>query len=142
MIIIAVCLIILLAIFLVLLVLVQDPKSGGFTSAVGASQFMGVQKTTDLLEKISWSLISALFVLAISTNFLVNRGEDAGDGISTPNIEKAREAGGAQQLPQQQQPSAAGKATPGEQPANANGGAAGVTELKPATPEPATPAGD
>ena len=51
-------------------ILVQNPKGGGLaTGFQGASQFGGVQKTTDFLVKATWYLTGALFVLCISAGF-------------------------------------------------------------------------
>lgn len=65
-------LIILVAILLILVVLVQNSKGGGLASNFSASnQVMGVQKTSELIEKVTWGLVSALFVLAISLSFVI-----------------------------------------------------------------------
>ena len=108
--------IVLASLLLVLLVLAQDPKSGGFNAGFSPGQFMGVQKTTDLLEKITWGLAAAVFVFSISTNFMVDKGDDT-QGINSVNIERARQSGGAapaaapaQRQPAQGQP--AGQAAP------------------------------
>jgi len=65
--------IILFAVLLVLVVLAQNSKGGGLTSQFGgstASNIMGVKKTGDLLEKLTWSFIIAIMVLSLSTNFI------------------------------------------------------------------------
>lgn len=118
-----VTLIVLASLLLILLVLAQDPKSGGFNSGFSPGQFMGVQKTTDLLEKITWGLAAAVFVFSISTNFMVDKG-DGTQGINSVNIERARQSGGAApaapapaQQPAQGQPAPAGQPVPAEQPA-------------------------
>ena len=70
-------LIILVAVVLVLVVLAQNSKGGGLSSqfgGAGASQVMGVKKTGDFLEKMTWGLAIAMMVLTLSTKFLV---EDA-----------------------------------------------------------------
>lgn len=66
-------LIILAAVLLVLVILAQNSKGGGLTSQFGgsgASNMIGVKKTGDLLEKLTWGLIITIFALAMSTNFL------------------------------------------------------------------------
>ena len=66
-------LIILFAVLLVLVVLAQNSKGGGLTSQFGgssASNIIGVKKTGDLLEKLTWGFIIAIMVLALSTNLL------------------------------------------------------------------------
>lgn len=60
---------IIIAILLVLIVLVQNPKGGGLTSGFSSTNnIMGVQRTGDFLEKGSWGLAIALFVLAVLIN--------------------------------------------------------------------------
>jgi preprotein translocase subunit SecG len=66
-------LIILLCILLVLVVLAQNAKGGGLSSQFGgsaASNIIGVKKTGDLLEKLTWGFIIGIFVLTLSTNFV------------------------------------------------------------------------
>ena len=47
-------------------ILVQNPKGGGLANGFqGASQIGGVQRTTNFLEKATWYLAAALFVLCI-----------------------------------------------------------------------------
>jgi len=66
-------LIILFSVLLVLVILAQNSKGGGLTSQFGgstASNIIGVKKTGDLLEKLTWSFIIAIMVLTLSTNFI------------------------------------------------------------------------
>ncbi len=80
------------AILLVLVVLAQNSKGGGLTSQFGgsgASQLMGVKRTTDLLEKITWGLAIVLVILTLSTKLIIR--EPNQQGITSPNIEKAQE---------------------------------------------------
>ena len=59
-------LIVVVSILLALIVLVQDPKGGGLASNFSSSnQVMGVRKTTDFLEKATWSLAGVLALLCI-----------------------------------------------------------------------------
>lgn len=65
-------------ILLVMIVLVQNAKGGGLASNFSSSnQVMGVRKTTDFLEKATWTLAIILFVLTLSTSFVIPRGEMA-----------------------------------------------------------------
>lgn len=85
-------LIVFVAVVLVLVVLAQNSKGGGLTSqfgGAGTSQLMGVKKTGDLLEKLTWGLAVALIGLTLSTKFLIDT--NSGDGFSSPNIESANE---------------------------------------------------
>jgi len=58
--------IVIVCILLILIVLVQNSKGGGLASSFSSSnQVMGVRKTGDFLEKATWSLAIALFVLCV-----------------------------------------------------------------------------
>ena len=76
-------LIIMCCILLVLVVLVQNPKGGGLSSTFGGggNQMMGVKKTTDFLEKATWTLAIALISLSLLSNFAIPRDntEDTDD---------------------------------------------------------------
>ena len=66
-------LIIFITILLVLVILAQNSKGGGLTSQFGgsaASNIIGVKKTGDLLEKLTWGFIIVIIALSISTNFM------------------------------------------------------------------------
>ena len=59
-------LVLLASVILVLIVLVQNSKGGGLASGFSSSnQIMGVRKTTDFLEKATWSLAGFVIVLSI-----------------------------------------------------------------------------
>ena len=70
----ATILIMLVAILLVLVVLVQNSKGGGISSSVGISnQVMGVQRSTENVEKITWILIGALAICCVASGFIFNQ---------------------------------------------------------------------
>ncbi len=49
---------------LVVVIMVQNPKGGGLSSSFGGSaQMGGVQKTTDFLDKSTWTLATILIIL-------------------------------------------------------------------------------
>ena len=59
-------LVVLVSIFMILIVLVQNSKGGGLASNFASSnQVMGVRKTTDFLEKATWTLAALLLVLSL-----------------------------------------------------------------------------
>ncbi len=61
-------LILLASILMIFAVLVQKSKGGGLASGFSSSnQIMGVRKTTDFLEKLTWSLAAAVILLSILT---------------------------------------------------------------------------
>ncbi len=50
--------------------MVQNPKGGGLSSAIGGSQMLGgVQKTTDFLDKSTWTLATILIALILFSSF-------------------------------------------------------------------------
>ena len=58
-------LIIIVSVLLVLIILAQNPKGGGLSSQFGgsgASNLIGVKKTGDLLERLTWGFAISLFV--------------------------------------------------------------------------------
>src|SRR5271165_4883973 len=66
---------IVVCVFLVLIVLIQNPKGGGLSSNFSSSsQLMGVQKTGDFLEKGTWILAITLMVLSLAINVAVKGG--------------------------------------------------------------------
>ena len=95
-------LIILFSVLLVLVILAQNSKGGGLSSQFGgssASNIIGVKKTGDLLEKLTWGFIIAIMALSLTTNFVDSRqgsgtndvleraGEQAPANIPPPNLD-------------------------------------------------------
>ncbi len=90
MIVLIIAVIILVSFLLVLVILAQNPK-GGLSSQFGGSgtsNLIGVKKTGDLLENITWTLVIALFALTLSMNFVT---DDTPQGYISPNVERAQE---------------------------------------------------
>ncbi len=51
---------------LIVVIMVQNPKGGGLSSAISGSQMLGgVQKTTDFLDKSTWTLATILIALIL-----------------------------------------------------------------------------
>lgn len=56
------------SILLVAVVLIQNSKGGGLASSFQAqNNIMGVEKTTDFVEKATWFLVSVVVVLSIAS---------------------------------------------------------------------------
>ncbi|MGB3180834.1 MAG: preprotein translocase subunit SecG [Cyclobacteriaceae bacterium] len=82
------------ALLLILVVLAQNSKGGGLSSQFaggGANQIIGVKRTTDLLEKVTWVLAIALFILCLSSSFVMDTNTVVNDEFTSPNLERARE---------------------------------------------------
>ena len=81
------------AIALILIVMVQNPKGGGLSSSFGgggAQSLGGVQNTNNFLDRTTWTLAIAMFALILLANFAIPRGGDNNfvlnntlDGIET-----------------------------------------------------------
>ncbi|HEV3222151.1 MAG TPA: preprotein translocase subunit SecG [Puia sp.] len=76
-----------------LIILVQNPKGGGLAGNVAgfSNQFMGVKQTTDVLEKGTWILATAVVLLCLfSTVFIpkatTNRARDLKAAPTSTNI--------------------------------------------------------
>lgn len=91
-------LIILASVILGMIVLVQNPKGGGLTGALGgfSNQLMGVKQTTDVLEKGTWIFAAVVGVLClVSPAFIPKDGSSSSknDGLinnmSTAPAQKA-----------------------------------------------------
>lgn len=78
-------------ILLIAIVLIQNPKGGGLASNFSAAnQILGVNKTTEGVEKITWILAISLLVLALAGPFFVNKTGGVGkESIMKENIENA-----------------------------------------------------
>jgi preprotein translocase subunit SecG len=116
---------------LAIVVLAQNPKGGGLSSQFGsggAANLMGVKRTGDLLERLTWGFAIGLMVLTLGTHVI--SGTQAGNGpVRSINQRRA--------LEQQKVPTAPAPAVPG---AAAPGGAAAPAQ-QPAAPASApTPA--
>jgi preprotein translocase subunit SecG len=104
-----VVLICILAVLLILVVLVQNSKGGGLAGefgGLGSNQLMGVKKTTDVLEQITWGLGLGIMVLVLASYMVIDR-TPAGAPINSVNVEKAATKtvpGAALPTPGQQQP--------------------------------------
>lgn len=86
---------IVIAVLLILVVLSQNSKGGGLSSQFGgagsSNQMIGVKRTTDLLEKLTWGFAIALIILTLSSSFLIDTQASQNDGIISPNIDRAQD---------------------------------------------------
>ena len=78
-------LIVVVAFLLVVVIMVQNPKGGGLSSSFGGGgtqQLGGVKKTTDFLDKSTWTLATVLLALILISNTAIER-------VSGPTESKA-----------------------------------------------------
>ncbi|WP_269240424.1 preprotein translocase subunit SecG [Flavobacterium limnophilum] len=90
---------------LIVVIMVQNPKGGGLSSSIGGSQMLGgVQKTTDFLDKSTWTLATVLIVLILLSS--LSFGGSLSD-TDSKIIEKSETAAPAQkEAPVQSTPAA------------------------------------
>jgi len=69
-------LIVIVAFLLVVVIMVQNPKGGGLSSSFGGGgtqQLGGVKKTTDFLDKSTWTLCAILVALILVSSLSIPR---------------------------------------------------------------------
>ena len=67
-------LIVIVSVFLIFFVMIQNSKGGGLAAGFSSSnQVMGVRKTTDFLEKATWVLAGTVVVLSIAASLALPR---------------------------------------------------------------------
>ena len=89
-----------IAVLLVFVVLIQNPKGGGLSGEFGtsgASQMFGVQRTGDLLEQITWGGALTIALLVLATKFITPT--EAGSGVESQNVEAAKGKAGIPAAP-------------------------------------------
>ena len=67
-----VVLMVLAAVLMCFVVLIQNSKGGGLSSSFASSnQIMGVRKTTDFIEKLTWGLAAFMEIVSVATAYVV-----------------------------------------------------------------------
>lgn len=82
------------SVLLIIIVLIQNSKGGGLSSNFSSSnQIMGVRKTTEVVEKVTWVLAGIVLVLSVFSTAFIPRetvGKSAIDGVQNnltdPNL--------------------------------------------------------
>ena len=74
-------LILIVSFLMMLVVLVQNSKGGGLASNFSShNQILGVRKTTDFLEKATWTLAVLLVVFCLASSIAIPKGGVQGAG--------------------------------------------------------------
>jgi preprotein translocase subunit SecG len=112
-------LIIFVAFLLVVVIMVQNPKGGGLSSSFGGGgtqQLGGVKKTTDFLDKSTWTLATIMLALILlsSISILGGTGTNDADVIDTEGIETTLPDPGATGNDGSSEEDTSGADTPGE----------------------------
>ena len=105
-----VVLIVIAALLMIAIVLIQESKGGGLSSQFSSSNsIMGVRKTTDFVEKATWTLAALLVVFSVATSFFVH--QESGDAFDVANIKTTAPAMPAPAAPAKNQAAPANQAT-------------------------------
>ena len=91
-------LIVIVAFLLVVVIMVQNPKGGGLSSSFGGGgtqQLGGVKKTSDFLDKSTWTLATLLIILILLSNIAI---PGAGGSVESKALDD--ESTTAQPLPE------------------------------------------
>ena len=124
------------AVLLIGVVLIQKSKGGGLSSQFsGSNSIMGVRRTNSFIEKLTWSLAGAIFVLSVLTAYTMPKAGAAGARVEGAPVEQTQ--GGNFDTP------AAPAAKPAATPAPAAEKAApapAAEKAAPAAEKPAAPA--
>ena len=85
---------------MILIVLVQNSKGGGLASNFQSSnQFMGVRKTTDFLEKSTWTLAVGLMAFSVIGSLSIPRGGEVERSVLEDQIENVIDPGAIPTFP-------------------------------------------
>ena len=104
---------------LIVVIMVQNPKGGGLSSSLGGTQMMGgVQRTTDFLDKSTWTLGAVLIGLILISALAFQNGRSS-DSKLLNNIQNtpATQAAPAPIAPTTEAPAAPTTEAPAETPA-------------------------
>lgn len=71
-----VVLIVLASLLMIFIVLIQESKGGGLASNFSSTNsIMGVRKTTDIVEKITWGLAIAMVIISVACAYVAPQAE-------------------------------------------------------------------
>lgn len=138
-----VVLIVLVALMMIFIVLIQESKGGGLASNFSSSNaIMGVRKTTDIVEKMTWGLAAAMVVISVACAYVAPQasGETSvmeksatTEQTALPAMPGASNAGAQKSAPATQG-AATQQAAPAAEGANAQQAAPAAAPTTPATP--------
>ena len=104
-----VVLIVLIALLMIFIVLIQESKGGGLASNFSSSNaIMGVRKTTDVVEKLTWGLAAAMVIISVACAYVaptavgessVMENSATTEQTALPAMPGASNAVGAQKAP-------------------------------------------
>jgi preprotein translocase subunit SecG len=123
-----VILIVIAALLMIGIVLIQESKGGGLASNFSSyNQIGGVRKTTDFIEKATWTLAAAMVVISVACAYVApqaSHDSSVMEGIEAPaanpnnlpgfGASQQKEAAPAAEAPATEAPAAEAPAAPAE----------------------------
>ena len=123
-----VILIVIAALLMIGIVLIQESKGGGLASNFSSyNQIGGVRKTTDFIEKATWTLAAAMVVISVACAYVApqaSHDNSVMEGIEAPaanpnnlpgfGASQQKEAAPAAEAPATKAPAAEAPAAPAE----------------------------
>lgn len=86
-----VILMVLAALLMCFVVMVQNSKGGGLSSSFASSnQIMGVRKTTDFIEKLTWGLAIFMVVVSVLSSYTLPRAVESTSVIQQEAVENQK----------------------------------------------------
>ena len=86
-------LIVIAAILMVGIVLIQESKGGGLASNFASyNQIGGVRKTTDFIEKATWSLAAFMVIVSVACAFAVPKAASSDSVVESIDVAPAANA--------------------------------------------------
>jgi preprotein translocase subunit SecG len=83
-------LIIIICILLALMVLIQNPKGGGVNATFGGAsqQIFGASRTTDVVEKTTWTLAILLLTFSVCSAVFIPKNSAVGAKGGNPKVQQ------------------------------------------------------
>jgi len=92
--------VVIVCILMILIVLVQNSKGGGLAANFQASnQFLGVRRTTDFLEKATWTLAVAIMLFCVVGSITIPRAQSEQRSIIEDQINNVVDPNAIPQFP-------------------------------------------
>ena len=86
-------LVVVASLLLIIAVLVQNPKGGGLSSEFGGggtTQMFGVQRTSDLIENLTWGFFTIMLVGSLATGIFFDAAEPTGVSNEALDVESSQ----------------------------------------------------
>ena len=130
-----IALMVIASVLMCIIVLIQNSKGGGLASSFSSSNaIMGVRKTTDFIEKLTWGLAAFMVVMSVACAYVVPSGR-----LQNAVLEQAQKE---QQTNPYNLPVGTSAPATGEAPSTDNATAPAASDETPAATETPAPAAE